>query len=840
MKNWSWMLKMAFKDASKSKNRLAVYISSIVLGIASLVAIQSFRESVTAKINTDTKELLGADLIVRSNHPFTPEEDSLISSLGGTSASEKSFASMVTASKTGTNKLVNARALKGNFPFYGKIETHPQLPVTALFSSNGAFVDELVMLQMNLKIGDQIKLGNADFTILASITKAPGQSGISSAVAPPVYISQENLVETGLETLGSRILYRKYLLFQDKFPSDEILSTVEDQLFTANVRIETIEQRKERLGEAFAYLNNFLNLVGFIALLLGCIGVASSVTLYMKEKQATIATLRCLGTSSSSVFTIFFLEIFILGILGSILGAILGSSLQVVLPYLLQGVLVIDVDFTLSPTAFISGVIIGSLSSVLFTLESLLSIKNVPPLLAINSSVEVKKGTNSKIFTRLLIVLFVLGFSYLQMNDWKTALLFTGATAFVFGLLALLSVGFRHLIKTGLPTSFPYVVRQGLANTARPNNQSTELTVSIGLGALLMTLLFLLQGNLISQLTLADENEQPNLILFDVQKTQQQELEDLLAKNKLPTIQKVPIVAMRLEEIKGRTRLELKKDTVLKMPSHILNREYRVSYRDSLTSTEEIVEGIFTPDATDLETIPVSLEKRTASQMQVEIGDPLVFNVQGVPLKVVVGSIRKVSWNKMQTNFTVLFPKGVLEKAPQSYAYVSRTKDKQSSASFQRESVKNLPNVSVIDLSTVLETVNDIVGKITLVIRFMAFICILTGFIVLIGTISNSKFQRLKEAVLLRTLGSSKSQIVKITLTEYLTLGILSALSGISLGVLGAYLLTTLVFELDFTISFLPIFLILVSITAVVTFLGYNNNRAIFKSSPLEVLRREG
>lgn len=839
MSNFSWIFKMAIKDAIQSKNRLIIYISSIVLGIASLVAIQSFRESVKAKINADAKELLGADMLIKSNRPFTPEISKLIDKLGGKPASEKSFATMVSNPHSDISKLINARALQGNYPFYGVIETEPQLPSSALSTGNYTFVDETVMLQMNLNVGDSIKLGKVYFSIIAIVKKAPGQAGIAASVAPPVYISQKGLDQTGLETFGSRIRYRHYLQFENGLPSKEFLQPIEDQLFTDNVRIETVAQRKEQLGEAFNYLNNFLNLVGFIALMLGCIGVASSVILYMKEKQNMIATLRCLGTSSATIFKIFFLEIMVLGFIGSLIGAILGSSLQSLLPVLLKDLLVVDVDFVFSPTALFTGIAIGVLSSLLFTLESLLLIRHVPPLLAINSSAQSTLDLRSKILSRSLIALFVFAFSYLQTYNLIAAVGFTAATALVFGLLALLSIGFQWIVKKKLPSSFPYVVRQGLANTARPNNQSTELTVSIGLGAMLMSLLILLQSNLVSQLTLADKNEQPNLILFDVQTDQQNKVEDLFASHQMPLIQKVPIVAMRLEKIKDRTRLELKNDSLLKMPSHILSREYRVTYRDSLSDSEELIEGEFIPDAAQLNYIPISLEKRQAEQMEVKVGDALVFNVQGVLLDVVVGSIRKVHWNKMQTNFTIVFPNGVLESAPQTFAYVSRADTKNVSASFQRTAVKEIPNVSVIDLNTVLETVNEVVEKIALVIRFMALICILTGFIVLIGTISNSKYQRLKETVLLRTIGASKSQIVKITLTEYLTLGMLSALSGIVLGVIGAFLLTKFVFEFNFQLDVFPISIILISITAVVTLLGYTNNREIVKSSPLDVLRRE-
>jgi len=225
--------------------------------------------------------------------------------------------------------------------------------------------------------------------------------------------------------------------------------------------------------------------------------------------------------------------------------------------------------------------------------------------------------------------------------------------------------------------------------------------------------------------------------------------------------------------------------------------------------------------------------------MKVKLNDSLIFDVQGVAMKVKVTSIREVNWKRVETNFVVLFPKGVLESAPQFYALMTRVETKKQSADFQLKLLNAFPNVSIIDLNSILETVTKVINKIKLVIQFMAFLSILTGLIVLIGTIRNSKYQRLKESVLLRTLGASKKQIVRITVIEYLALGILAALAGVLLGLLSCWLLNLFVFEIEFGFDPSQLFIILFGIISVVTILGYFSNQFIFRRSPLEVLRRE-
>lgn len=303
MPDYSWILKMAFRDFRKNISRLLLFVSSIVVGIAALVAISSFGENLTKDIDNQAKELLGADLVLENN---TPVGEQGVDSMAVEMAAEVNFASMVAYPKTGASRLTQVRALEGNFPFYGVLETIPQAG-EADFRKGGkkALVQKALLAQFNAQVGDFIKVGNVEFEIVGELQSVPGQTGITATVAPTVYIPMQYLLETGLVQYGSRVNYNRYFLFAENTNVEELIKPYEDQWEVDRVDADTVEDRKQSTGRSFANLSNFLSLVAFIALLLGCVGVASAVNVFVKEKLASVAVLRCLGVSSRDVLLIY-------------------------------------------------------------------------------------------------------------------------------------------------------------------------------------------------------------------------------------------------------------------------------------------------------------------------------------------------------------------------------------------------------------------------------------------------------------------------------------------------------------------------------------------------------
>lgn len=840
----SWLFRMAWRDSRRSRQRLLLFMSAIVLGIAALVAINSFGDNLARSIDDQARELLGADLTLSWSRPPSPKTTKLVKTMGRDRAYEVSFASLVSIPKTGGVRLAQVKGLEGNFPYYGTWEVQPASAIKSFRQATErvALVDDGLLVQLGAQPGDSVRVGNLSFLIAGRVTKTPGQAAIAATVAPTVFIPNQFLSGTGLLQRGSRVAYKYYYQFAPGTNVEKYIKTISARLDKEGISYDTVDGRKKQTGRSFADLTKYLSLVAFVALLLGCVGVASAVQLYVKEKVTSVAILRTLGASGRQAFLIYLIQTALMGLLGAVIGALAGSVVQLLLPRVFSNFLPVTVETSLSVTAILGGIGTGVLISVLFSLLPLLAIRNVSPLRTLRSSYEADLSNRDPFrwLVYLLVLGFIVGFAYLQTKNFMLAVGFTGGLAVAFGILTLLGLGLIWLVRKFFPASWSYVWRQSLANLYRPNNQTLILVTSIGLGAFLIATLYLTQGLLLGRVELSASGKQPNMVLFDIQNAQIAGIRSLVTQQKLPILQEVPVVTMRLNDINGTTNAVPKnaKDTTAKTPSWAFTREYRVTYRDTLISSEKLVSG--KAPYQENGAIYVSIENGFLDRMHLKLGDTLNFNVQGAPIQTIVGGTREVEWNRVQTNFLVVFPSGVLEQAPQFHVLMTRVPDNQTSAVLQRALVSNFPNVSAIDLGLILKTVDEILGQISFVIQFMALFSILTGLLVLASSVVISKYQRMRESVLLRTLGASRGQILRITALEYGLLGLLAALSGILLSLVSTWSLARFVFEVPYQPSTFPLVVIAFTVTALTVVIGVFNSRDVLVRPPLDVLRAEG
>ncbi len=836
----AWLFKMAWRDGKASGKRLLLFIASIVLGIAAVVSIQSFSTNLENNIALQSKELMGADYLIDSNQPPNERVEAIIDSLGGADGQEVSFASMAAFPKSGASKLVRIRGIKGDYPFYGELETRPKAAAAEYQTTNGALVDATIMLQFALKTGDSIKVGETTFPILGILNSAPGSSAMSSSIAPTVILPYDMIQGTGLLQLGSRIGYNFYFVADPGTDLKKLDEVVDPLLDAENADLDTHTATSERMGRRFNNVGKFLNLVAFIALLLGCVGIASSVHIYIKEKLRAVAVLKCLGASRKQSFLIYLIQIAGMGLLGGVIGTLLGLLLQLSFPFILQDFLPFDVVVTFSMQPVLMGLLLGVSMSVLFALTPLLGTWYVSPLQVLriqeNSSPQSKRAG---ILVMAGIMVFIFCFSLWLLGNVRYAVGFVLGIMVTFGVLTAIANLFMWFIKRFFPSSWGFIARQSLLNLFRPNNQTMVLLLAIGVGSFLISTLYFTKDILLAKTTLEGSDQSPNIILLDVQTDQREAVAQNIESKGLLTIDNIPIITMRMHSIKGRLVNDIRMDTVSRMNQWILNHEFRTTYRDSLVPSEELVDGVFTSEAPEKGPIPISLSDNVARDAMVVIGDTLVFNIQGVLTETVVGSIRTVDWGRMRPNFNIVFPKGILENAPQFHVLSTKAPDEKASASLQKELVRKFPNVSVLDLRQIISVVEEILDKISWVINFMALFSILTGIIVLIGSVRTSKYQRIRENVLLRTLGAKSKQILKITALEYLYLGILGSAIGILLSLAGSQLLAVFVFKTAFTPSWVPFLILLPGITTLVLLIGLFNSRSVLNSPPLKVLRKE-
>lgn len=834
-----WLFKMAWRDGKASGKKLSLFMASIVLGIAAVVSIQSFGENLKTNIAKESKALMGADFKIDSENPPNERVKQIMDSLGGFQAREISFASMAAFPKSETSKLMQVRGIEGNFPFYGELETEPTNASQRYQTHLGALVDATAMLQLNLKVGDSIKIGNVTLPISGQLNSVPGSTAVFSSVAPPVLIPYQFIEESGLVQTGSRIDYDFYF----KAPEADLIALdreIDPILDDEEADLDTHTSTSERLGDRYDNFGKFLNIVAFIALLLGCVGIASSIYIYIKEKLKAVAVLKCLGATKSQTFLIFLIQVGFMGLIGGILGTLLGVVLQQLFPWLLEGLLPVEVELTYAIPVMIMGVVLGVFMSILFALYPLIGTLYISPLQALRVIKEkTTKSRKAIVLVSLGILGFIFFFSFWLLQEWEYALSFVSGILITFSILGGLAYLFMQIIKRYFPHEWGFVARQSLLNLFRPQNQTLTLVLSIGVGTFLISTLYFTKDLLLDQASIESEANNPNIILLDVQTDQRAAITQTIKDSDLSVIRDVPIVTMRLESIDGQPVKDIRKDSTSQVNRWVLYHEFRTTYRDKLIDSESIQSGEWTSEIDKNKPVPVSVSNNFAKDAKVEVGDQLVFNVQGVLLETVVGSIRSVDWSQMDLNFSLVFPKGVLEQAPQFRVLTTKVPDEKTSANLQQQLVQQFPNVSIIDLRQVLNVIEDLLGKISWIINFMAFFSILTGIIVLLGAIRTSKFQRIRESVLLRTLGAKSKQILKINALEYLYLGIIGALSGVLLSLISSQLLAVFVFKSAFVPSLIPFLVLFPGIVILVLVIGLSNSLGVINQPPLVVLRKQ-
>lgn len=864
---------LAWRESRFARRRLFLFLSSISLGVAALVAVQGFSRGIERGVADQARALLGADLALASRQPFGRGTTALLDSLpraGVPIARATSLASMALAPRTGRTRLAQLRAVEPGFPFYGQIETDPAGRWPELQAGRHAVADPALLVALGAQVGDSLAVGDARFLVIAALQKVPGDVEIASSFAPRLYLPARHLAATGLVQFGSRVDYEAFV----RLPAPGAAAAFAREhaaLFRAErVRSRTADEQQQSLTEALTRLGDYLGLIGVFALLLGGIGVASAMGAYMAQKADTVAVLRCLGASAPQVFGIYLAQAAAMGLLGALVGAGLGLAVQGVLPRLLADLLPVEVRLGVEPGALLAGAGVGVWVAVAFALLPLLATRRVSPLLALRRRVEplrVPRRDGWRGAAWAALAASVLALAVWQAGSLRVGAAFALGIALTLAVLALVSRGIVAGVRR-LPTRrLPYLLRQGLANLYRPGNQTPTVVLALGFGVFLLATLYLTQHNLLRPLLPGGAGARANLLFWDVQADQQAGIRELLRARGHALRQQAPIVPMRIARVNGRdvralaTGLEgLDADTALEMPERrtgpgtrdageperwAVRREYRSTYRDTLVASERLLQGEWWSGrgrrgAGVGAVFPVSLERDIARDLAVAIGDSITWDVQGVELRTVVASTRAVDWARFEPNFFAVFPSAALADAPQTWVLLADVPSAAARATLQRDVVERFPNVAVVDLTQVQQALDAVLGRVSTAIRFLALFSIATGFIVLLGAVATGRLQRIRDSVLLRTLGATWRQVGAILLVEYLLLGALAVLAGAGLALGAGWALAHWLFRVDFAVPWAPLAALALAVTALAAGVGLLASREVFGRTPLEVLREEG
>ena len=864
---------LAWRESRTARRRLLLYMSSISLGVAALVAIDSFASNVIRSIREQSKALLGGDVALNSRAAWTPAADSVLTALtaqGMTFARQVQFASMAFAPRSGGTRLAGVRAVSANYPIYGEITTEPAGEWARLHEGPVALVDESLLIAINAAVGDTLALGSGRFRIAGILKDVPGSPEIAAVIGPRVFISDRYVSGTQLLTFGSRADYQALGKVPAGRTAEAMVDRYRKKLDDARVRMQTAARNERNLTRNVGSLFDFVGIVGLVALLLGGVGVASGVTAFVNKKIDTVAVLRCLGATSGQVLAIYVMQAVAMGVLGAAIGVTLGVAIQFTLPRAIGDFLPVNVTVALEWQAVATGLAIGAWVALLFALRPLLALRTVSPLQALRRDADpsvmtlrwrdwlglaVDRGLPRKLgvlvardWPRLAVnaalVASVIALAVSRAGSPVRGLAMAGGIGVVILLLWIAAALLSLAARKGLRTRWPYVVRQGVANLYRPANQTRAVVLSLGFGAFLITTLYLVQSNLLRQFDLTQAASRGNLVFFDVQQDQYAGIDSIVKARQQEVLQTTPIVTMRLNKVNQWSMAQMldatNPDSVLRA-TWALRREYRSTWRADLLETSETITagkwfGSVKPRAGEPEA-ELSLEKDVARDLGVKVGDVLTWDVQGVLVPARLTSLREVNFARFEPNFFAVFSPGAIDKAPRTYVVVAAVTTSQGMAVIQRDAVKRYPNVSSIDLTLIRRTVSEITEKISLAVRFLAIFSLAIGIPVLFSAVAATSRQRVREGVLLKTLGATSAQIRKIMLAEYALLGALGALTGMLLSFGGAWAVMKFTFKQSFAPAPMPALYIAGAMLLLTIVIGLLGGRDVFKETPMAALR---
>jgi len=844
---------MAARETRASWKRLLFFFVCIAVGVAAIVALRSVIQSVRAVIGREARSLIAADVLIDTSRDWTPEArqkiDGRLSEAGSIARTETiETPTMVRpVDDRPVARMVELRAVQAGFPLYGSVDLQGgQVFSHALVENHGVLVRPELLTTLGVGVGDGIRIGQSTFTIRGVIAKEPGRGVGGFSLGPRVLVDFADVPSTELLGFGSRA--RRTVMA--KVPDDRL-----DQLFRSLrrdfrdsfVNVRSYRANDDQVGRDFDRAENYLSLVGLVIVILGGIAVSSVIRVFVLQKIKSIAVLKCLGGTSRQIIAVYLLQVITLGLAGSVLGVGLARTAVAAIPLALRSStsLLAEAQYGVSANAAVQGVAIGILVSMLFSVVPLLRIRDVKPSLLLRDENARGRRDWLRIAAMIVVSLALVG-----VAAWQAASLRVGIVVCLgFAVLAfLLQLAGRGLILAVAPLarsrSFP--LRHAVLHLSRPGNQTRVILLAVGLGAFFIVGVRSLQASLLEEFSVQVAADSPDMFLIDIQRGQVDGVRAFLDRqvsgpNRPPLI---PVLRARVVGVEGRETHASGPDAVRRLRQG-LAREFTITYRDHLEANERIVAGRFWngalppgPPGADAE---VSIEKGIHERSLVDVGDTISFDILGRVVNARVTSIRDVEWRDSRNGgFMFVFRPGPLDAAPQTYVSpLKGPQDPAARARFQHDLVERFANVSVIDVSEILQTVREVMSKVTLAITVVGGLVLFSGALILVGAVAMTKFQRVYEAAIFKTLGANTGTIAKMLLFEY---GVLGSLAGL-VGSLGAVALTWGVSRYALEIPwriFVSEHLGGVALTAVlVGAIGVLSSFDVLRNKPLSTLRAE-
>lgn len=846
-----FVLRMALRELRASWRRLMFFFLCVAVGVGGIVALRSLIQNVRMALTAEARTLTAGDVYVRADQPLAAETraaiDARVEGLTGVERTETvdttTMVRLLDADSVRT-KVVELRGVQPEFPFYGRFDLGGGQPYSfALLRDHGALVGPELLTQLGLSVGDQIAIGEVEFTIRDVILSEPGRQLGGFSFGPRVLVSYDAVEETGLLTFASRANRQMLLRIPNEAQVEPLVEQLREDLGAAFVRVGSYRRTENRIERNLGRAENYLSLVGFVVVILGGIGVWSVTRVFVQQRLKSVAILRCLGATAGRVLAVYVLQVTLLGLGGSVLGIGVAQLALWAVPDSLadQAATVAGlsaVSTTPTGSAVAQGLAVGVLVSLLFALVPLLDIRHAKPLLLLRQGQSVPRvGVD---WIRIGVMVAV-GTALVLVASWQAASLEIGlyvVGGFTVVAFALYLIG-RGLILAIQPlqTTSWFPLRHAVLNLSRPGNQTRVILMAVGLGSFFIIGVQALQTNLLSNFALELRDDAPDMFLIDVQEDQVDGVRGLLQRGVDRVPELIPVLRARVTGVEGQ---EVEFDDVQSARRAGLGREYTITYRSHLEENERVIDGEFWDEQPS--PIPeVSIEEGLQEERGLQVGDLIRFDVLGRPIEARVTSVRAVDWDDSRSGgFMFLFRPGSLDDAPHSYvAFLQGPSETDARARLQRDIAAEYANVSVIDGLDIIRTFRRVLDYVTMAISVVGAIALFSGGLILVGSVAMTKFQRLYESAILKTLGANTRLLTMMLILEY---GVLGTLAG-TVGSLGAlvltWVLTRQVFDIAWFASPATSAAGVVVTALVVGIVGVASSIDVLRRKPMMTLRAE-
>ena len=848
--SWRTAAKIAWRESRSSAIKFGFVILAVAVGVGSLTGVRGFSSAFQTMLTKEARTLMAADVTARIFVMPTEAQEAVLESLRRQGVAQTQLTETLTMAasvKSGAPALVSVKAVDPKvYPFYGNIVLDPAMPIDRALTPDAVALSADLMLRLNVATGDSIRVGGQEYRIAGTVINEPDRMAGSLNIGPRLMMSREGLERTGLMNAGSRASQR--FLFKLGAPGSPNVESVRQTLKDAFPDAQIIDFRETHPGitRGLDRSTMFLSLVSLIALIVGALGVGTAMHSHLQQKLDSIAVMKCLGARSGQIVRIYLIQTLGLGLIGGLLGISVGAAIQLAFPYLISRYFHVQPGFLWDWPSILQGLTAGLLCTLLFTLPPLLAIRRIRPSLIFRREMADARGAwrarwRDNQVSILAAVAILLGVGalagWLAGGKWQDAAklgaYFAGGIAV--SLLLLTAVAWALLAglrRSARWRSLPMSWRHGMANLYRPGNQARAVLVALGIGVMFTVTIYLVQRSMIQDIVASAPPGMPNVYLIDVQPAQKDEVLAFLQKRegleRAPQL--FPSVAARIVSVDSvpLDRMDLKS-------SRRIAQTTSVSWVDTLPEGTKVIQGSWW-QGDPKETVAIS--KWVAERLKIGPGAKLEFTIAGQPLVAQVTAVYEAEPLRNRPVYDYLFPPGALEGKPAIFYGGLRMKPA-SVPPLQRDMYAKFPTVSVINVADVVQTVQDVVDQIALVIRFIAAFAILAGAIILASSVAGTRFRRVREVVILKTLGGTKRRIGRIFSAEFVILGAVAGLMGALLAAGFSNLLLIRFFEGKWSLDPWALSIAVLASAIIANAAGWAASARILGQKPLEVLRGE-